>query len=282
MQPNRARKPRPRCVECGKVSYRSHPILDIYLCLKCQRRYPEKYRFITKGRAMDHFRLKPRELAELGVFEADNPHYKKAAPMQLYVLHQVEELSRRKWGTVEPYIVQLVGVNDELMAWFLEDPERLKKIPEDRFEQLIAELLEARGFGVRLVGDTRRKDGGVDIVAWPEVGHPFPFLVAVQVKHHRVDRKTGAPSVRDLHGVVTSQASPFHIGMLVTNTAFSADAKWFAANNMALLRLRDLEDLRRWMRKDFNNEHEWREIPERIELAPGISVEIPKPKLWLP
>jgi hypothetical protein len=231
---------------------------------------------------MGEYRLKAGELAELGVFETKNPHYRTAAPMQLYLLPQVQELSRRKWGTAEPYIVQLVGFNDELLAWFLEDPERLKTLPEDRFENLIAQLLGARGFGVRLVGDTRRKDGGVDIVAWPEFGHPFPFLMAVQVKHHRVDLKTGAPHVRDLHGVITSQASPFHLGMIVTNTTFSADAKWFAENNKALLRLRDLADLQRWMSKDFNNEHEWREIPDRIELAPGISVEIPKPKLWVP
>lgn len=72
------------------------------------------------------------------------------------------------------------------------------------------------------------------------------------------------------------------MGMVVTNTSFTPDAKWFASNNNTLLRLRDLKDLQRWLREDFVNEHEWREIPDQIELAPGIIVPVAKSKLLLP
>jgi hypothetical protein len=82
--------------------------------------------------------------------------------------------------------------------------------------------------------------------------------------------------VRDFHGVLTSRVSPFHMGMIVTNTSFTADAKWFANNNQTLLRLRDMQDLNRWMRNDFVNESEWREIPEEIELTPGVTIKIPR------
>ena len=271
-----------KCSECGRTTVRFHPILDVPLCANCQRSNKEKYQYITKTRAMEHYRLKPDDLAQIGVHEVDNPHYKKAAPMQLYLLAQVKEVAGNKWGSVEPYIVQLVTFSDDVLAEFLQDPELLKKLTDEEFERLIAEFLEARGYGVRQVGRTRRKDGGVDLVAWPEAGHLFPFLMGVQVKHHRTERKTNVSAVRDFHGVISSQGSQFQMGVIVTNTSFTADAKWFGNNNQTLLRLRDLEDMRRWLRNDFDNQFEWREIPEEIELAPGVKIVIPKSELWLP
>ncbi len=108
-----------------------------------------------------------------------------------------------------------------------------------------------------------------------------PFLLAVQVKHHRTERKAAVKEVREFHGVVTSSNSVFNIGVLVTNTSFTADAKWFAEQNKLLMRLHDLTDLCRWMQDDFLHRDEWREIPTEIELAPGVSIKIPKSKLWL-
>lgn len=270
------------CSDCGKTTVRVHPILEIPLWAKCQRSNQDKYQYITKTRAMDHYRLKSPDLAKLHAHGVDNPHYKKAAPMQLYLLSQVKHLARDKWGSVEPYIVQLVTFSDDTLAAFLKDPDLLKKLTDDEFERLIAEFLEARGYGVRQVGQTRRKDGGVDIVAWPDTGHLFPFLMAVQVKHHRSERKTDVRKVRDFHGAITSQGSQFQMGVIVTNTSFTADAKWFAENNQNLLRLRDLADMQRWLHNDFDNPFEWREIPDEIELAPGIKVVIPKKSLWVP
>ncbi len=110
----------------------------------------------------------------------------------------------------------------------------------------------------------------------------FSFLVSCSSETSSLNRKTGAPDVRDFHGVLTSRASSFHVGMIVTNTSFTADAKWFADNNRTLLRLRDIKDLSRWMKNDFVNESEWREIPEQVELAPGVTIQIPKQQLWLP
>lgn len=268
-----------KCADCGKRTERVHPILDIPLCQKCQKRDQAKYAYVTKTRAMSDFRLKPADLAQLGVHEVDNPHYKKAAPMQLYLLTQVRELSRQRWGSDEPYIVSLADFNPQQLQWLLDDPERLKALSPDKFQRLIADRLEGMGFGVQLVGNVYAKDGGVDIIASPAPRvMPFPFLLAVQAKHHHTDNKTPVGDVRDLHGVVTASNSFFRVGMAVTNTSFTADAKWFAENNKAFLRLRSLEDLLRWLKNDFVNEHEWREMPDEIELAPGIKIAIPKPK----
>jgi hypothetical protein len=164
------------------------------------------------------------------------------------------------------------------LAWFLDDLERLKLLGPEKFQNLIANRLERMGLGVQLVGNVFRKDGGIDIIGYPRSPWAFPFLLAVQTKHHQTARKTGAPDVRDFNGVLTSRNSPFHMGMIVTNTSFTADATWFAENNQTLMRLRDLQDLRRWLRNDFINESEWREIPNEVEVAPGIRIAIPKPK----
>jgi hypothetical protein len=230
---------------------------------------------------MQEFRLKKGDLAKLRCHEVDNPHHRLAAPMQLFLLAQIQELSKEKWGSKEPYIVGLREFDREMLDWFCEDMERMKGLSPEKFQYLIADRLEQCGLAVQIVGNVYRKDGGIDIVAFPNVG-AMPFLLAVQAKHHRCDRKTGPGDVRDLHGVLTSRESPFHIGMLVTNTTFTPDARFFAENNKTLLRLRDIADLRRWLNDDFDNPFEWREIPKKITLAPGVEIEIPRPKLTLP
>jgi hypothetical protein len=139
------------------------------------------------------------------------------------------------------------------------------------------------GLEVQIVGDVYRKDGGIDIVAYPKSSSiAFPFLLGIQEKHHPTGANTGAPDVRDLAGVISSPGFRFNAGMLVTNTAFTPDATWFAENQAAMLRLRDMNDLRRWLLEDFQNEAEWREIPQNIILAPGIEIIIPRPKIIVP
>ncbi len=273
--------PKPKCIECGKDTLRIHPLLNVPLCSSCKSTHPDKYGYITKTRALQEFRLRVAELDTLPRHEVDNPHYKSGPPMQLYLLPSVKELAARKWGNAEPYIVTLAEFGPEQMELLLADSERLKHLSPEKFEHFIADRLERMGLGVKMVGRSNQPDGGVDIIAYPKIVS-VPFLIAVQVKHHQNDRKTGAPDVRNFHSVLSSGNGPFCLGMLVTNTTFTADAQWFADNNSTLLRLRDIQDLRRWMKEDFANEHEWREIPDVVELGPGIRITIPKPRLWTP
>lgn len=275
---NKTKQP---CIECRKATSRMHPILQLPLCQSCQRERVDKYRYITKTRALQEYRLRPYDLSSLGCHEVDNPYYKKAAPMQLYLLNEIEELSKKKWGSTEPYIVTLHEFDQRFLSWLLEDLERLKQLSPEKFQLLIADRLEQLGLGVQIVGNIYRKDGGVDIIAYP-ISPSIPFLLAVQAKHHCKNRMTTPRDVRDFHGAVASRNSPFHMGMIVTNTTFTPDAKWFANENSNLLRLRDLDDLKRWLQEDFANEYEWREIPKQVELAPGVVIEIPRPQIIIP
>jgi hypothetical protein len=170
--------------------------------------------------------------------------------------------------------IQVVDVSPVVLQMLNKDFSSIYKLDSEQFELLICERLSRMGFAVERVGSTYAPDGGVDIVAWPNKPDPFPFLLAVQVKHHRRPTlKTGPGAVKDLQAVIHSQA--FQAGVLVTNTSFTPNAKWFASNSHHIIRLRDIDDLKRWLKGDFSDISNWREIPSEIELSPGVVVRIP-------
>lgn len=154
-------------------------------------------------------------------------------------------------------------------------PEELFHISPEIFEQLICERLDKMGFGLERVGiNALRKDGGIDIVAWP-LKSPFPFLMAVQAKHRRSPKnKTGPDEVRDLFGVV--QNFNFNVGVLVTNTTFTPDARWFARQRSNLLRLRDITDIQLWLQGQYLDNLELRDTPSELEVCPGVTIKIPR------
>jgi hypothetical protein len=88
----------------------------------------------------------------------------------------------------------------------------------------------------------------------------------------------------DLISRICSTGIYFGVGLLVTNTSFTKDAVWTAQQerNSRFLRLRDFIDLKRWLQDQYGTEADWREIPARVELAPGVVIEIPKPRIVMP
>ena len=173
--------------------------------------------------------------------------------------------------------VRIASVGSILARRIVTFPGLIYRVTPSEFEDLVCDRLSAMGLEPHKVGHTHRKDGGVDILFWPRRYQAFPFLGAVQVKHHSEPGRLVPPFVvRDFAGVVAGHQ--FNAGLLVTNTGFSPDAHWFAKHHGRLLRLRDLQDLQRWLRNDFAAEEEWREIPDSIELCPGVIIPIPKPE----
>ena len=174
--------------------------------------------------------------------------------------------------------VQVVDATPKMISLLKRDPSLIRGLSPAQFEGFVAERLERMGFQVGLTGTAHAKDGGIDIVATPRGLALGSYLLAVQVKHHRGDSKTGRQAVDRL---LAWRDSDFSLGLLVTNTGFTRDARWVAeqVHNRSFLRLRDFEDVRRWMMDNFSAEAEWREIPEVITLAPGVEVAVPKPRL---
>ena len=178
-------------------------------------------------------------------------------------------------------LVRVVDFSPDLLRFLQEDPTRLRSLSPDQFERFTAERLDRMGYNVTLTGATNRKDGGIDLIAVPKLAALGSYVIAGQVKHHRGDQTTGVDAVDRL---LAWKDSVFRAGLLVTNTSFTNDAVWKAHKdwNAHFLRLRDFSDLKRWLQDQYGSDEDWREIPDRIELAPGIVVEIPRPRIISP
>lgn len=184
------------------------------------------------------------------------------------------ELTRNGFLRFPPR-VELVNLTPAVIRMLGEDPERLRELNPDTFERLICDRLDHLGFELERVGrGTHSRDGGVDIVAWPKSA-PIPYLVAVQAKHTASgNQKVGPAPVRELLGAV--EAHGFNAGLLVTNTSFTPDARWAAERRALLVQLRDIHDLREWLVEETLGERKWNPIPVKLELCPGVSIQIPR------
>jgi hypothetical protein len=178
-------------------------------------------------------------------------------------------------------LVRAVDFSPELLRFLQEDPNRLRSLSPDEFERFTAERLDGMGYSVKLTGASNRKDGGIDLIAVPKSASLGSYVIAGQVKHHRGDQSTGVEAVDRL---LAWRDSIFRAGLLVTNTKFTSDAVWKAHKdgNANFLRLRDFTDLKRWLQDQYGTEEDWREIPNSIELAPGVVIEIPRPRITTP
>ena len=171
--------------------------------------------------------------------------------------------------------VRIVSVTRQLVNILRSDLNRIYQLSPEEFELFVCDRLDAMGFSVTRAGESNRADGGIDIIATPSVQSFFPFLLAVQCKHHRrLGRNTGPTPVRELQSVLGR--GHFQMGALVTNTTFTADARWTAKQIPHIIRLRDIADLGRWIKDEFLSNEEWRELPEAIELRPGITIKVPR------
>jgi transcriptional regulator with XRE-family HTH domain len=177
--------------------------------------------------------------------------------------------------------VEVVDITSKILPILHDDPRKLALLSPEQFERFVAERLDRMGYDMTLSGPTTLKDGGIDLIAIPKMRTVGCFLLAGQVKHHRAGTRTGRAAVDRL---LAWEASPFRLGLLVTNTEFTKDALWVAGmeQHRAFLRLRDFSDLKRWIQDDFSSDRDWREIPETIDVAPGVVIQVPRPGLAHP
>jgi len=172
--------------------------------------------------------------------------------------------------TVDPGPISgLRRFSTSILHWLREDEERLLHLNAKSFEILLMTLIDRMGYHVKSVGGTHQKDGGVDIIAWPE--HGLPHVVAIQAKHHGNKVSTSVADVRNFLGAI--EANPvFSFGLLVTNTGFTADAKAFADRVSSRVRLRSGQDLVGWLNNDAATEADW--LPDEIEIALGVTTKL--------
>lgn len=168
--------------------------------------------------------------------------------------------------------VNAIDAQNSLIPQLLSDPDSIYRLTPDEFEEVVLDRLIAMNLQAFRLGVANRKDGGIDIIFWTR--DMFPILGAVQVKHHRSAAvKVTSTDVRNLVGAM--EGHNFNIGLLITNTSFTADAKHQAQNTSTPLQLRDQRSLQKWIANDFSiKSTEF--VSRNAEFCRGLTIQIPK------
>jgi restriction system protein len=126
-------------------------------------------------------------------------------------------------------------------------PRDVYGLPSRRFEELVAELLQNKGYSVQLTQETR--DGGKDILAFfdTQIGS---YLTLVEAKRYAARRPVRVLLVRTLYGTLADYQA--NSAMLVTTSRFSSDAREFQKNHKYQLSLKDYADVTDWI-KDYRS-----------------------------
>lgn len=143
---------------------------------------------------------------------------------------------------VEPS--QVITIDEQVKAYFARHPDRLYQLSPRRFEELIADILRDLGFECDLTPATR--DGGCDIYAHIR-NRVTAFLLFVECKRYKPERKVGIEVVQRVHGAV--EAAGAHKGMIVTTSFFSQPAINEQRRIATRMELADFEVLGNWLKR---------------------------------
>lgn len=134
---------------------------------------------------------------------------------------QFDEMSQESSLLVLPEPkIEVIESWSELTRAIAADSKRLYGLSWQKFEDLIAEILD--GFGWEIGPMARTKDGGVDIMATRLVGPDVNFNMMVQCKKYSQTRKVGLDVVKDVWA--TKWDKGFHQAMIATTSTFTKGA----------------------------------------------------------
>lgn len=134
----------------------------------------------------------------------------------------------------------------ELIFEISRDPKVLRELGSRKVEELVAGLIEDKGYEVQLTARTR--DGGRDIIALKGKGELLADeKYLIEVKHPEPEHPVSVGTVRELVGVGTVEPSTGLV--LVSTTRFTRDAVELAAREVLRYRLslKDYKDLMDWV-----------------------------------
>lgn len=135
-------------------------------------------------------------------------------------------------------------INAELIQHLAKYPHYMRTMDPRKFEELIAELLRAKGYEIELTPRTR--DGGFDIIL-VERGDLGSALTLVECKRYAETQKVGVEIVRGLYGVVEAQHATR--GLIATTSYFTKGAKAFRDQNEYRLSLADFDMVTKFLRE---------------------------------
>ncbi|MGE7091194.1 restriction endonuclease [Lysinibacillus sp. NPDC048646] len=138
--------------------------------------------------------------------------------------------------------IDFSDINSQLIQQLSRNPELMYKLDPRKFEELVAELFNRKGYEVTLTPQTR--DGGKDIYAIKKDAIA-PTLFVVETKRYSKTNKVGVEIVRGLYGVKSAERA--NVGVIVTTSSFTKDAIDFASPLNYELSLRDFDNLKEWL-----------------------------------
>jgi hypothetical protein len=113
---------------------------------------------------------------------------------------------------------------------------------------------------IELTPQTR--DGGYDLIGFDSSGGPF----IVEVKRYREGRRVGVSLVRQLIGVM--YVNQIEHSIVVTTSSFTRDARAAAAavesSSGLKLELRDMADIRAWLKLSFRNHFDLERLDRQV------------------
>ncbi len=141
-------------------------------------------------------------------------------------------------------IIQISNdVYRQMIEYYSQHPDELRRVDRRRFEKLVAELFDGFGFEVELTKLTR--DGGRDIIAIKHQDIALKFLI--ECKRPDPGGHVGVEAVRELYGVLAHEKATK--GILATTAYFSHDAVLLFEDHMWELEPKEYDGLIDWIEK---------------------------------
>lgn len=133
---------------------------------------------------------------------------------------------------------------------YLLDEIKLRRLTLDdlgwrEFEILVSQLLESDGYEIELMRGT--KDGGVDVVAYKDLGEAGMFKTLWQAKKNKLSRKVGIATIRELADVrIEHSASK---ALIVTTSTLTSGALLRINRDKHILGKVDRGELETWINR---------------------------------
>ena len=140
-------------------------------------------------------------------------------------------------------IRDVILVNAQLVQELTAAPDHWYRLSPNKFEEVIADLLTAKGYQVTQT--PFRRDGGVDLYAAKKDGLG-EFLFLVECKRYTPPHKVGVEVVRALQGVLNDHRASG--AAIVTTSFFTNGAQEFQSRFEHQLKLHDYLALQQWLR----------------------------------
>ena len=157
-----------KCHNCNAVNQPIHLSHQVRLCKEC--RELDQYKLITKKTIKENWFLTEKDLEEIEMFEVNNPYYKCAAPMCLYVVEDIKNTFCEKYNAKndqhsiekkKEHIIEQKEIKKNA-------PPKINKAKEKRERDLITALRE-KGLDLRGDSDLCKKyiSGKIKKEDWP-------------------------------------------------------------------------------------------------------------------